>query len=493
MRRLSYLLVTAWIVLFAVQAQAVPVFNCKNDSAQGLINLSVWKVNLPNPTKTNANEGIWVAVSSGGSTATWTVTDDKSNTWTNATKVSDGSNNNSLNISYAVGVASGTQLLTITFDAPHRYIQVMACEVSGVATSTPLDAESGRTTSTGTIATAAFTTATNGDLIINVAGIDGFSTQTTPMTWTAGLIGGSTATIALYGNDSYMATQYITQTTAGSTTASITSSINASGAMTKAIALKAAGTPSTISGIYVQNISVQSLENDTSYATYSPGTSFTFQHQVVGNLFALAWTGRPNNKVTTVTSSPSMTWTSCAASSDSGGSGNSTWWWYAVNVTPGIYSVTVTFATTPAASVQNFVDVSGAAITQTTTCAGTSGSDTSIASGGTGSIPGPTITPLTSTGVVLTVAQEDRHTAVNISPGSFQATDVGVYASSSGDTDEGLGVHYPSSTSPISYTWTYNGYEGGAGGPGAYCSQSISFDAGSAGGVCKRSLLGVGC
>lgn len=499
------LVLTLLVVLGCVVpglAATPALVQCKNDTGQPQITTDTWKVNLPNPTQ--SGNTITASVFVGNSSTTYTVSDDKTNTWsTDTTKIADGGNNTGLNISYAMNVAAGTQQITVTYSVARAFNQVQVCEWRNVAGVSALDGQGGRVTTTGTITTGNFTTSTAGDLIIQVAALDNWPAQSAPMVWTAG----TGMALAIMDDTSYMATQYGIQVSASaSTNPSITSSITptGSGVVTKAIALKSAVAGSAPpAGIYVDNISVMSLENGTSYATYS-GTAFSFQVPVsaTGNTIATAWTGRPTNKPT-VTSTPSLSWSSCAASADSGGSGNAVWWWWAPNASAGVVSVTFTFASTPGTSVHNLLDIVGADTDQSAaaaTCASTdpSATNSSIANGASGPVAGATITPATANGLVLSVAQEDRETVTNVSPGYFEATDVAKYSVSSGDTDQGLAIYYNVTTAAVPIIWTYSGYESGGNGPGAYASQSVALKASGGGGGgggtggSKNLLLGVG-
>lgn len=459
---------------------APTLVQCKDDAAQALVATSVWKVNLPSASI--AGNTLTVAAVIGNATTTVTVTDSKSNTWNNALKIPDAGNNTGIQMAYTSGgIAAGATQVTVTYSVARSFNQVEVCEWSNVKTASPLDGQSGRaTTGSGgppaSIATAGTLTSTvNGDLIICSTFLDNWPVQHAPMAWTAGS-GTNTATMAIATENptSYMVTEYGIQATSSLTSSfTVLSSITptGSGAVISCISLQAASSGGTLpAGIQALGISVQSLENSTIYASYT-GTSFTFQFPVRGNLIAMGWTGRPTNEPTTVVSSPSLSWVHCAASTDSGGSGNATWWWYAPGASAGLYTITVSgFGSTPSASIHNFVDVGGAATTQAVTpvCAGAMGTQTD-----TMPVPGPTITPAAINGMVLTVAQEDRNTVTNVSPGIFNATDVGVYSGSSGDTDEGLAVYLNATTSNVSTVWTYSSYEGGADGPGAYASQSV--------------------
>jgi hypothetical protein len=459
---------------------AVPtLLQSKVDAAEAnpLSFIHTWKTNLPNPSQ--AGNCLVVVVTAGNSSPPITVSDDKGNTWNSTTMVSDVPSNNSLEIFYALNVVGGTQLITVNFGSGNfDFDQVMLLEFNNVAAVGALDAQVGQTTSGTSLSSGSMTTTADGDLIIGAAVVDGFGSQTAPMTWTAG----SGFTFAATSDTNYMAVQYQIQGTHGAINSSMTSSLNGSSAITKAIALKASagsqGAPNP-AGIRVRKVDVESL-GVTPYGTYS-GTTWTFQLAVDGNLIAAGWTGKATSKVTSVTSNPPLTWVSTATSSDGiTGSLNSVQWWYAAGASPGTL-YTITFNGSPPGSFTvNLFDISGAAASPFDTYANAVGYAPRPNTGETGvPVNGPLITPSTSNGLILAVQQEDQHTVVNASPGYFEAYDVGVYSGPSGEGDQGLMAYYNPNTLAVQVVWIYNGYEAGVtGGAAAYDSQAIAFKAG---------------
>jgi hypothetical protein len=459
---------------------AVPtLLQSKVDAAEAnpLSFIHTWKTNLPNPSQ--AGNCLVVVVTAGNSSPPITVSDDKGNTWNSTTMVSDVPSNNSLQIFYALNVVGGTQLITVNLGSGNfDFDQVMLLEFNNVAAVGALDAQVGQTTSGTSLSSGSMTTTADGDLIIGAAVVDGFGSQTAPMTWTPG----SGFTFAATSDTNYMAVQYQIQGTHGAINSSMTSSINGSSAITKAIALKASagsqGAPNP-AGIRVRKVDVESL-GVTPYGTYS-GTTWTFQLAVDGNLIAAGWTGKSTSKLTSVTSNPPLTWTSTATSSDGiTGSLNSVQWWYAAGASPGTL-YTITFNGSPPGSFTvNLFDISGAATSPFDTYANAVGYAPRPNTGETGvPVNGPLITPSTSNGLILAVQQEDQHTVVNASPGYFEAYDVGVYSGPSGEGDQGLMAYYNPNTLAVQVVWIYNGYEAGVtGGAAAYNSQAIAFKAG---------------
>lgn len=454
-------------------ATAVPI-QCNMNAAAGAFAITQGSAVLPNPSLTG---NTLVAFAQTGANAnTFTFNDDKNNFWNKLTQVNDAGNNQSMQVAIATGATPGVQKIWVGL-GNHSFSQVLVCEFTNIALGADaVDGQAGGTSSGKSFISPAYTPATDNDIILTFAAIDNYAAQSAPMVWTPGVPGSNLAALSGTG---FMAMQYGTLVTHASTAPFISSSLSATTAMVKSVALKTAtqGTaaPSTI---YVRGVNTESAENSTTYINFSNGgTAPSFQMPTFGNLLALGYTGRPTNKPTTVTSVPALTWSSCPGPATSGGSGNTVWWWYAANATVGITSITVTGFTTTPGLMFNFIDISGADTNPFDVCSSTNDTNNLINTGAVGPVNGSTITPTTSSGLVLHLTQEDRHTVTAISPGINISPDIGIYSGSNLETDQGLGIYYNSSTSLINFILTYSGYEGGGVGPGALCSQAIAFKA----------------
>jgi hypothetical protein len=513
-RFLTRLLLLVALIAWSVSAWAVAtptVIQYKSDTAVGTLSagVSTWKVNLPNPSIAGncIIVGAWVGISSD----TIGVSDDKSNTYqTGVTQLNDGTNATSLKAVFAPNVAGGTQRITVTFSGTTpQFVQVMVAEFSNVDTGSTVDGQNGALISSGSsLAPGSFTTASDGDLIIWLGAVSGVTggmatNITAPDTWTAG----ANMTGLLYANDSHMALAYRVQATHGAINPSMTwaaGSAALNSASCIGFALKAASSAQggdLAAGIRVRGGALQGLSNDTDYGTWTSVTAPVFQVNVIGNMIAVGWTGKLGNHITSITSSPSLTWDiTDAAPSDSGGgtNNNSVQWVWAANATPGTtYAITFNHATTANGYQYNIFDISGAATTNAAvfdkkTNASTNNT-TAPTQGNTATLTGPSITPTNTNELLMTVIQEDQETVTGMALGYFAAVDIGVYATSKGEGDQGLGIYYASSNSAQAMNIVYSGYESGVTGPQWYTSSVVAFKApAAASGAPMRSLLGVG-
>lgn len=438
----------------------------------GAFNIAKTTVPLLNPSQ--SGNFLMCASVTGASGNTFTFSDDKANYWNKTVQINDAGNGASLQIGFSSNVAASTQKI-VTNLGDHSYGQVAVQEYYNVAIGSVADGESGRVTSGTSLSAGTINPSTDGDMLLTVAVLDNWSGRTKPIVWTP--MPGCRL-YNLHGSN-YMAVQTCIQVVKAATDPFITSNYSAPSAMVKTIAIKSASQGSDLaSGIKVRKLNIETLDNVTAYATYSPGTSFSFQVDVVGNLIALLYNGRPATPVNTITSEPALTWVNdCIATS--GGSGNIVAGWHAANVSVGITSITVGgFSATPNTGIFNFFDVSGADSTSPfDICSTTNATNNTVNTGGIGDVTITTITPVNSNGVVLQMTQEDRHTVVNTTPGYFVTPTVDNYASNDFTTDQGLSIYYNPNTSLVSHIATYEGKEGGGVGPGAYCSIAMAFKA----------------
>ncbi len=158
-----------------------------------------------------------VAAVSWGSSAAVTCSDNRGNAYAVAATAYDSTNNQSLAICYAAGIAGGTTTVTATFSGSAPYLRMAVHEYSGIATSNALDVTA-KNTANGTTAanaitsTAAMTTA-SGDLIFGAV-MDTAGTTT--------IAAGTGFTQRLSVNNKDLATEDRVQPTAGSAAATQT-------------------------------------------------------------------------------------------------------------------------------------------------------------------------------------------------------------------------------------------------------------------------------
>src|SRR5256714_5913275 len=241
----------------------------KSDAGAGALSVTNWSVNLPNPSQ--GGNCLVVVAAAGNSFAGISVNDDKANTWNASTLVSDVTHNQALQIFYAANVLAGTQAITVHFQGGPSYSQGQRFEFANVLTATPLDGQSGQTTSGTSLRPGSFTTTMDATLITEAAPLDSYGTLSKPISWTPE----PGFTLISPDNTSLIATQYQIQASRGVIDPSLGSSVNVTGAITKAIALKPASAGSIPSGgIRVKGINIQSVENG--YLSNITET-FTFQ------------------------------------------------------------------------------------------------------------------------------------------------------------------------------------------------------------------------
>jgi hypothetical protein len=115
----------------------------------------------------------------GGNPTIATISDSKSNTWTNLTMRGGGLDADVL-LSYVSNPTVGaSHTFTTTFTAPSFAPVISAACFSGVATSTPFDVENGATSSATSLQTGSITPSVNGELLISA-----ISKCCTSQTWT---------------------------------------------------------------------------------------------------------------------------------------------------------------------------------------------------------------------------------------------------------------------------------------------------------------------
>jgi hypothetical protein len=238
-------------------------------------------MHLPNPTL--AGNCLILAIQQ--STLYTTVPSDISpGTWVAGPTGTD-SNFNIVRMFYALNVVAGLSDISVnTRDAGVGNVSAVLSEWYNIATSSAADGSAGASAQGPTIATGAFSTAVDGDLIYQVALCDG-QARTGDQPLLSSVTKGSGFTLAgadlLDGN----AAQYTVQTTAGS----INPTMTVSGIdfyNTVAIALKSApaGTaPAT--GIRIVHVqSINAFRNN-------GGTTIPLQFPCTGNLILVMWSG----------------------------------------------------------------------------------------------------------------------------------------------------------------------------------------------------------
>lgn len=267
-----------------------------------------------------------------------TITDDKSNTWTSAISCNDGANTNH-GFFYAMNATANTSMITEThssaigngvFDWAHFYN--MSTTSSGFVDGS--SCKTGVTPSSNTapnINGTAFTTATNGDLILTCVYVEqnplAAPNSISSITWPAGFMGLSEDTT--YGH----ACAYGVQTAAGSFTPSFTVAQGTHNSFTIVSAAFKAGSGGTAPGngasILLSEMHYR-LANGNSDTIYLPCPSGTTNVTVLDDV----------SDITAITDSNSNSWQHAPMQTDFGAI-------YYVNsptITASTYQVKVTFS-----------------------------------------------------------------------------------------------------------------------------------------------------
>ncbi len=470
MRNFSFSLLVAAAALFffclTARAATPTMVQSVSHPVTG-VTIAYWKMNLPDPTL--AGNALVLGCSWGSGSNGLTVADDKSNAWKSGPVAQDGGNNESAQTFYAVNIASGTRLITVTPSGGAAYVQCVASEWYNISTvsSTVLDASSSAVTATvGAIAAGNVSTTVDGDLVFQYALADNFSRPSKPWIWTA------SSGLALLTADgtSPAATQYEVQAAHGAVNPSLSITPNITSGVTSAIALKAAtaGTAPASSGIRV--VSVQVIDGSTGNLSAIP-QKMTVQAPTTGNLLAMVWNGNTPSTPTNVTSSNVGSWSHTAASTTNQ---DTIWIWYAASSTASATTtITVTHAAVPSYPLLTFYDITGASSTPFDTYATSTGSLNATS----GVVTGPSITPGAANELVIGGIEESGETVTAVSTGYFDAVQTDQYENLSLDQDAGFMHYYNTTTSTVNVNWTYSYLEGGSTNVGNWQSQLAAFRA----------------
>lgn len=152
------------------------------------------------------------------SDSTFTCSDSQSNTYSSPYVINNATHGQSLGVCYAANSKSGANTVTVTMTTGNCCLETDIAEYSGIATSNPLDVETGQpgsgNTSADNVTSGAATTTTNGDLIFgainDVQGLAG------------SISAGSGFTKRVNSVTNYTVAEDQTQTSAGSIAATAT-------------------------------------------------------------------------------------------------------------------------------------------------------------------------------------------------------------------------------------------------------------------------------
>jgi len=404
-------------------------------------------VNLPTPTL--ANNCLILALTNAYSpTRTILVTDDKSNAWTAGPHVDFVANDETTTIFYALGVAGGTQKITIHFDASIYDVHATVSEWTNIATAAAVNGSSGASDVASPVSAGSFTPGNNdangGNLIYQHAiAIPGVGALGNLSSTVSAVTAGAGFTLASASRQLASISQYTVQTSAAAINPTLTVA-QGSGSdrfNTIAVAFKAAaaGTAPATSGIRIQNVQ----------HTFHPWPgSSTVNLPSSGNLLALtAPVNTGQDAITSVRDSKGNLWTKVA-----GESSDSPQVWYAANASPGS-DLTISFdVANNTGMIVMAWDIAGASIapfdkfTEATGAQANAGDD----------ITSVVITPSTARGLVFGLVNEYTGPPTSMIGAGYVADHVYYTGQTDGslmDMGDGTAHIYNSDASQLSFGW----------------------------------------
>lgn len=422
---------------------------------------------LPNPSQAgNAIAVYWTGDDSSG---TINVSDDQGNSYSLAASENDTTNDAFANIYLATNIAAGARLVTLTFGSPyHKYNAAVVAEFSNVATSSAVDAASGNFGSSTTITAGNLAPSTSGDLLIHCATNDGAITvpafkagSQSNITWqrlASDPINGTACQFGVYNS-----------TTALNPTFTQSTSSNAS-FVSAAVALKAASSggtdPRSFRVVGIQDVLVNASVTPICSNGGCSGTNSSTQTVDLAvpsgtNLIYVGWISGGGDDITSITSSPSCTWTSTGAFlqiDPPGDTGVHGYYCASSSLTNGA-TMTMQFNQTLAAS-DNVVIwfAAGAATSPFDTDATSTGQQTT----GTSALTTVSITPSTANGLVFVIEGESANYMVGLT-GANQYFDASWYGNEAykltdpaafSSNDNGWGHYYNPSAGAVTFTFS---------------------------------------
>jgi hypothetical protein len=425
----------------------------------GTENGNGFKYHLPNPTLAN---NLLICGVSWDTVATATITDNSgTNTWVDGPTSSGVTRK--IMLKYALGVAAGTQDLTLTLSASAANVHFRCSEFYNVATSSAVDgaATSASSVTGPTVAAGSITTTADNDLIYHY-GVDD----------TALCCGNAVTSFVVGSNFNLLPSdrhlgffaQYQVQTTHGAINPTMTvnqSSHDPFGSA--AIALKAASA-GTAPGAGIRIVRELHVNNNAS------GADFTMQWPCSGNL--TVFTQGESNAYHTITSITDTNNTFSLVSRSTG----EPYMYYAANMncsTPNTRTMVVHGNVGGSTASDVIYDIANASTSPYDNRA--SGIDSQGAAGTSSCVlnssstdHAPDITPIAAPGIAIVVAEEGTGPRCDLY-GTGYVMDSGWYTGATDnstlmDNGNGYGHYYYSTTSTIDFHWlwangtTSNGY-----------------------------------
>lgn len=409
----------------------------------------VYSCPLPEPTQAG-NAIILGLISNNSGNPTWTVSDDKSNSWNLATSTTD-SRGNIVAVYYALNVAAGTRMLSVgTSAATQGNLAVSASEYYNVASSAAVDANScnagGNSTS---ISAGSITPSASGDLLWQWAATSNTSSVSS---FTAG----SQSNIAWQLNGTDIDDGDATQAGVYTSTAAIVPTFSSGSSQpfdSCVVALKAAsaGNAPTKAFRIVHMLHEQE--------TASAPSTYPVEMPTSGNLVVLSFISG-GNAITGINSVPANNWAATGAAISSGQQATSQIYYAANASSSNSMTLSINQNGTMTGSTFMLYDFVGAAA-----------SPFDVDSGGLEGDQKSAVNSLTSCSNCFTPSAANEAIIGNIGNAWCTATaltapsgglfDVAVYTGNSVngpesvDQNNGWFHYYSTSASPITVTWTY--------------------------------------
>jgi hypothetical protein len=409
----------------------------------------VYSCPLPEPTQAG-NAIVLGLFSNNSGNPTWTVSDDKSNSWALAGSTTDNSGN-IVAVYYALNVAAGTRFLEVkNSGGTQGYLAVSASEYYNVASTAALDAKSCNAgSSSSSITAGSITPTTSGDLLWQWAA----DANTTAV---SSIAAGSQSNIAWQLNGTDIDDGDATQAGVYNSTAAVNPTFTSGRAEpfdSCVVALKAANAGNAPTKAF--RIVHMLHEQETS----SGSSPYPVEMPVSGNLVVVSFISG-GNTITGITSNPSNTWSSTGATVSYGNQATSQIY-YAGNVTPS-NAMTLSIGQGGSMTGTTFMiyDFVGAATSPfDVDSGGQSGNQASITSS-MASCNG-CLTPSAANEAIVGNVGQAWCTATGITAPAGALFDVATYTGNSVngpesvDQNNGWFHYYDPNTSAISVTWSY--------------------------------------
>jgi hypothetical protein len=418
-----------------------------------------YHASLPNPSLAGNTLIVFISVGlSTISSTSFTITDDKANTWNFGVVKTDATNGWGIIAYYASNIAAGTQVLTIKnntgADISRHQISYMEIVNAGA-----LDGSASNLGSSATITAGSITPTQSGDVFVQ------FSVRPiTVSVSTASFTAGTQANIPWALTAADLRDGNATQMGVYNSTAALNPTMtmgDSSAFLSLALAFKSsAGGTARGSGIKITSIH-HADEPGTSLASVTGvGSAFTNPNKIAapgtGNLIVVAHVyGGTGSTINSITDTNGNTYTACGAVSNGQG-GSQSRIWRAENATCSSDNVlTVTHSDNAADStilVYNIIGAASSPFDLYVTATGNNGSPGSV-------LNAPNITPTTANGLVIGCTGIDFDTLNGlVAAGLVFDSIVFDGESTSGpdcmDENNGWGHYYNPNTSQVVFSWT---------------------------------------